>query len=142
MRELNAQLFQGQPVLSIIEGNVFINTDYILIGNHSNQYISRTFTNDSSTFNVLNKDNNSISSTGSGNIPLATTVQGPSGYADQSNYIEVIASPVEAVRNIVVTIPHGAGPGSILTVAAPNGTTISVVAPPGSYPGKEILVQY
>eukprot|EP01034_Spumella_vulgaris_P037888 gene37888-46754_t len=47
----------------------------------------------------------------------ATTVQGPDYYSDQSHYIEVVASPVEALKSIVVTIPAGAGPGSLPPVA-------------------------
>jgi hypothetical protein len=166
---LNHQIFQGQPVLSLLDGNVYINSDYILMGSQQNQYMSRSDTYDSTstsgTYNVLNCEHNKgrLDSVGTASsatpIAQATTVQGPDAYNDQSNYIEVVASPVETLRSIVVTIPPGAGPGSILTVAAPNGTTISVlqfscnslsihhynmqvVAPAGSYPGKEIMVQY
>lgn len=112
-----------------MEGNVYVNTDYIMMGSTQVQYINRSNTGDSSTFNaIMNKENFSIGSNSSVNSapPVTATVVG--SHANQDNYVEVFASPVieDTVRSIVVTIPAGAGPGSVLTVLAPNGTTISV----------------
>ncbi len=113
-------------MLSLLDGNIFINTDYI-IGAQQTQYISRTLTSDSSSYNLIHGQRDTNGSASSGGSIAVATVTGPGTYHDQSTYVEVMAtaSPSE-VRTIVVTIPSGAGPGSILTVAAPNGTTISV----------------
>lgn len=64
------------------------------------------------------------------NLPVATAaVRGPAAYQDQSNYVAinpVITAQPTIVRTMAVTVPANAGPGSVLTVTAPNGNVLSV----------------
>ncbi len=63
-------------------------------------------------------------------IPVATTaVRGPAAYQDQSGYVAinpVVTAQPTIVRTMAVTVPPNAGPGSVLTVTAPNGNVLSV----------------
>jgi hypothetical protein len=59
--------------------------------------------------------------------PLATaTVSGPAPQP-QLAYAEAVANPVVTnTRSMYVVVPSNAGPGSVLTIVAPNGATLSV----------------
>ena len=42
--------------------------------------------------------------------------------------------------HFAVTVPPGAGPGQQLNVRAPTGETLTVITPPGMYPGSQFMV--
>lgn len=60
--------------------------------------------------------------------PPMAAVHGPvSAYDSTASYVEVVASPVAVeTRSMYVVIPSNAGPGSVLTVVAPNGAKLTV----------------
>lgn len=146
IKDLNIRVFNGQPVLSVNGDTVAVNTDLVSLGNSQNIYICRTNTADISPIHttVASQATSTEPYNAQPAIPVAAATTGLASTADHNGYVEVVASPVSAqtVQNLRVRIPPGAGPGSVLTVAAPNGTTLSVVAPPGAYPGQEIIVKY
>eukprot|EP00597_Dinobryon_sp_UTEXLB2267_P000001 CAMPEP_0170057668 /NCGR_PEP_ID=MMETSP0019_2-20121128/579_1 /TAXON_ID=98059 /ORGANISM="Dinobryon sp., Strain UTEXLB2267" /LENGTH=85 /DNA_ID=CAMNT_0010262415 /DNA_START=363 /DNA_END=620 /DNA_ORIENTATION=+ len=80
-------------------------------------------------------------------IHTTTTSPPPPPMATATLYTKndqpVEASPVAVeTRSMYVVIPTNAGPGSVLTVVAPNGTKLSVVCPSNAAPGSQILVNY
>lgn len=110
---LNQSMFNGSPVLTELDGNILINTDYIQL---ETVYIDRTNTGE---YMTGGKSSNS----GVNPSPIAQAVlispEAGEGYVNVS-----VANPVR--QSMMVTVPPNAGPGSVLTVSAPNGTVISV----------------
>jgi len=109
---LNLQLFQGKPVLSYRSGVLSVNTDYI--------FVQTTFTVQNVVSNVMHT---------SSPTPVMATVSGSTFTSENEKnvYANVVASPVAVeTRSMYVVIPTNAGPGSVLTVVAPNGSTLSV----------------
>ena len=79
------------------------------------------------TFTVQNVVSNVMHT--SSPTPVMATVSGSTfTYENEKNvYANVVASPVAVeTRSMYVVIPTNAGPGSVLTVVAPNGSTLSV----------------
>ena len=59
--------------------------------------------------------------------PMAAVHCPVSAQDDTASYVEVVASPVAVeTRSMYVVIPGNAGPGSVLTVVAPNGAKLTV----------------
>ena len=124
LSRLNTILFHGQPVLYESAGIITIDTGLILLGNTEAHYVART--NDYAEA-----------------YTRAYVVQRPSNQ-DQTTYVAVVASPVAVPqpKSMIITVPQGAGPGSVLTVATPSGSTVTVVVPEGTHAGQDMVVQY
>jgi hypothetical protein len=120
-------MFGGRQVLRADGGNVIFNTDLIML---ETVYIDRTNTTDFS-----HKSNMGI--------PSATVITQP----HNDNYVAIVspmndggnsnnANPLHhhhhghnnsQKQTMIVTVPPNAGPGSVLTVSAPNGSVLSVL---------------
>lgn len=112
-------MFNGQPVLSYHSGILNVNTDY-LSPPQAAAYTMRTGPVVTNMIHVKVDDTSQVQ---------MASVHGPVTSVDQTGYVEVIASPVAVeTRSMYVVIPSNAGPGSVLTVVAPNGTTLSVMS--------------
>jgi hypothetical protein len=104
-----------------LNGNILFNTDFIRT---ETVYIDRTNTGE------YPKSESELATV---TIVPPGNVQGPGQYQDHSDYVAV-ANPLgdRSPRNnkdkqtMVVTVPPNAGPGSVLTVSAPNGSVLSV----------------
>ena len=53
-----------------------------------------------------------------------------------------VAAPATTVRTISVSVPEGAGPGTVLNVQSPDGIKIEVQVPEGAAAGSSFQVQY
>lgn len=118
-KSLNATLFQGQPVLAYSSGILTVNTDYLAQA----QVVVFTTRSNPTVTNILHTKVEDASS-----HPPMAAVHGPvSAYDSTASYVEVVASPVAVeTRSMYVVIPSNAGPGSVLTVVAPNGAKLTV----------------
>eukprot|EP01040_Poterioochromonas_malhamensis_P015453 gene15453-17294_t len=133
LKQINATMFGGRPVLRELNGNVLFNTEMIAV---DTIYVDRTNTGEYSKSGEIAQVA----------IISLNNVQQPSndGYvaiASPLNHTGTNAIP-EKKQTMVVTVPPNAGPGSVLTVSAPNGSVLSVVVPQNSGPGRDIVVQY
>jgi hypothetical protein len=116
-------MFGGRQVLRADGGNVIFNTDLITL---ETVYIDRTNTSDFSHKSNLG-------------IPSATVITQP----HNDNYVAIVSPMNDGNTNnvnhhhhhhnshsqkqtMIVTVPPNAGPGSVLTVSAPNGSVLSV----------------
>ena len=114
-------MFGGRPVLRELNGNVLFNTDLITL---ETVYIDRTNTGEYSKSGEL--------------AQVAIITPNNINQPSDDGYV-AIASPVhrtgsnnaasEKKQTMVVTVPPNAGPGSVLTVSAPNGSVLSVRPP-------------
>lgn len=110
-------MFGGRPVLRELNGNVLFNTEMIAV---DTIYVDRTNTGEYSKSGEIAQVA----------IISLNNVQQPSndGYvaiASPLNHTGTNAIP-EKKQTMVVTVPPNAGPGSVLTVSAPNGSVLSV----------------
>ena len=53
-----------------------------------------------------------------------------------------VAAPATTVRTMSVSVPEGAGPGTVLNVQSPDGIKIEVQVPEGAAAGSSFQVQY
>eukprot|EP01036_Dinobryon_divergens_P032362 gene32362-41929_t len=125
----------GQPVLAYSSGILTVNTDYLAQA----QVVVFTTRSNPTVTNIMHTKVEDASC-----HPPMAAVHGPvSAYDNTASYVEVVASPVAVeTRSMYVVIPSNAGPGSVLTVVAPNGAKLTVVCPPDTHPGSQILVNY
>lgn len=116
---INNSFFNGNPVV-VVEGadHILVNLDYIT------GHIQVEQPNDSNPIYA-----------GGGSVPVATAAYVP-------NDAEVTVVKPEIQQTMKVVIPEGCAAGSVLTVAAPNGTQVQVTVPEGVKGGSEITIQY
>lgn len=131
INSLNILLFGGSPVLSELDGSILFNTDFIYVPTADAAYVDRT--NTAEFVSKLSLDNTSSRYPVSSVQPVRANAQPPGALGDQSNYVAVtspLATPTpsngSSKRMMAITVPPTAGPGSVLTVSAPDGTLISV----------------
>lgn len=138
MRKLNDALFDGQPVLDLLDSEkLSVNTDFIYVGRTGNPPVKSQplgqkgrnkggyenapqsdYIESTTTYNALNAN----MSTPPQLQRTLSTDKGNNGYIE----IPTKTNSTPGTRKMIVTIPEGAGPGSVLTVLAPNGTALSV----------------
>lgn len=104
---LNHQLFGGQPVLSLIGGDLFINSDLIPAANTSSHvHVVQAIPVNASM--VVVETNGGEYSKIDGAAPTMATAH------------------VATVRSLRTSVPAGVHPGGTFTVTAPDGTVIQV----------------
>lgn len=101
---MNSQLYRGQPALSYMDGKVYVNTDYI-------QPAAPALTTAQPVYNNMAP------------VPVAEASYAPP-HPPPLKHEEHGAGAGQ--QSMAVVVPDGAGPGSVMTVAAPNGTIIQV----------------
>lgn len=131
---INASFYSGSPVLTVSIGiGIQVNTDFIPgqgpiapVQIHISQlHEVKTQQNDVPIAHAEYYSNSPSSYSGSGVVQPVTIVQGST-----------------AVREVLVTIPHGASPGTVLTASTPENILVNVTVPPDGFPGKVLRVQY
>lgn len=109
---------------------MLFNTDFIYVPTAEAAYVDRTNTADL----VSVKSTDGSLSRGNSTQPVRVTAKPPGALgSDQSDYIAV-SNPMStsmtpnnsSKRMMAITVPATAGPGSVLTVSAPDGTLLSV----------------
>eukprot|EP01031_Cornospumella_fuschlensis_P028116 gene28116-33949_t len=142
VRTLNILLFGGSQVLSVVDDAILFNTDLIVVTADA-AYLDRT-----NTAELLPKNPSDSGGRLSRSTSRAKSAAGTSG----DNYVGMTDNPLSntstptsstgSKRLMAITVPDTAGPGSVLTVSAPDGTLLSVVVPHNAEPGANITVQY
>eukprot|EP01039_Chlorochromonas_danica_P004145 gene4144-4550_t len=137
---LNSILFNDAPVLSEMDGCILFNTDLIYVPTAEAAYVDRTNT---AEFVTKVSGDNAGTRVASAQ-PVRGSVANPDVSRDQSGYVSspMLSSSTSGKRMMLITVPPTAGPGSVLTVSAPDGSLLSVVVPHTAAPGASITVQY
>jgi hypothetical protein len=108
-------MFNNFPVMSLSEDSIMFNLAYL--SQAEPIYLDRTNTTE-------------VGATRMGDFPIASAVvKGPQSHEDQSGYVSInpiVSVQPSPVRTMIVRVPANAGPGSVLTVTAPNGNVLSV----------------
>lgn len=113
--QLNNLLFDGYPVMAVRDTNILFETDLIRI--QEAVYVDRTNTGE-----YLGKTLSSSGATSPLQYPVATAES-----VNAETYVAMpSAVPVTSGRTLIVRVPPNAGPGSVLSVTAPDGTLLSV----------------
>lgn len=117
---INNAYFNGNPVVVIESGEyIVVNLDYV-----------------QGHIQVAEPSYNPVAGGGGRGIPIATAA-----YID-TDKIEQVKPAQQEVNTMKVVIPEGCSAGSVLIVAAPNGTQVQVVVPEGVFGGNEITIEY
>lgn len=117
-------MFGNQPVLSRRDDAIVFDTDHIQNANLQEVYVDRTNTSDFAYRKQPGASGNRAT--------YVTAVRVESGNNTSSattddQYIP-IANPIPAgaQKVMMVKVPNNAGPGSVLSVTAPDGSTLTV----------------
>lgn len=112
--QLNNLLFDGYPVMVVRDTNILFETDLIRI--QEAVYVDRTNTGEFYGRAL------SSGATSPLQYPVATAEN-----VNAETYVAMpSAVPVTSGRTLIVRVPPNAGPGSVLSVTAPDGTLLSV----------------
>lgn len=154
-------------MLSELDGSILFNTEFIYVPTAEAAYVDRT-----NTAEFMSKSSGDSSGSRLASAqPVRVNARPPGATGDQADYqgglatsnpMSVTVTPSNSnKRMMIITVPATAGPGSVLTVSAPDGTLLSVrhpfpckhavlltlchaqvVVPHTAEPGASITVQY